>query len=520
MGVGEFTMPPAKPRPEDGVSRSLFFPDEAITQSHPRFKTLTRNIRHRRKEKVAINVPIYKDVNTPSPFVEDLSAFGDFVCLLLSQSIKMMVSVLHWLQVTFQACNLDEAKTLYDQLAGMCPIMLALSASSPIFRGYLSDIDTRWPVIAASVDDRTREERGLEPLKEDRYRIHKSRYDSIDSYISPLGKCYNDIELTLDEKLCKTLIDGGVDELLARHIAHLFIRDPVSLFSEKIDQDDENDTDHFENIQSTNWQTMRFKPPPPKSNIGWRVEFRPIEAQFTDFENAAFTVFIVLLTRVILSYKLNLIIPISKVDENMKTAFKRDAVLNDKFYFRKDVVTEATPPECAQQCGTAACNKALSNQYELMTLLVGDQVSDVVHDQDEFPGLIPLINVYLQSIEVDVDTRCTITQYLKLISLRASGSLETSARWIRNFVMSHELYKGDSVVPEGTVYDLLKRVAEISSGTTSDPRHLFTRVNRSTGRIPEALSSAEAFLEEKLRLAGTTPNSDSSLATSSNSSEL
>ena len=38
----------------------------------------------------------------------------------------------------------------------------------------------------------------------------------------------------------------GVDELLARHVAHLFIRDPVSLFSEKIHQDDENDTDHFE----------------------------------------------------------------------------------------------------------------------------------------------------------------------------------------------------------------------------------------------------------------------------------
>lgn len=32
-----------------------------------------------------------------------------------------------------------------------------------------------------------------------------------------------------------------------------------------------------QNIQSTNWQTMRFKPPPPNSNIGWRVEFRPME---------------------------------------------------------------------------------------------------------------------------------------------------------------------------------------------------------------------------------------------------
>lgn len=58
---------------------------------------------------------------------------------------------------------------------------------------------------------------------------------------------------------------------------------------------------------------MRFKPPPPNSSIGWRVEFRSMEIQITDFENAAFAVFIVLLTRAILSYSLNFYIPISKV---------------------------------------------------------------------------------------------------------------------------------------------------------------------------------------------------------------
>jgi len=50
----------------------LFYPDEAINNSHPRFKTLTRNIRQRRGEKVAINVPIYIDTNTPMPFNEVL----------------------------------------------------------------------------------------------------------------------------------------------------------------------------------------------------------------------------------------------------------------------------------------------------------------------------------------------------------------------------------------------------------------------------------------------------------------
>ena len=84
---------------------------------------------------------------------------------------------------------------------------------------------------------------------------------------------------------------------------------------------------------------MRFKPPPPHSSIGWRVEFRPCEVQITDFENAAIVCFVVLLTRVILSYKLNLLIPISKVDENMARAQKRDALRREKFWFRRDIVS-------------------------------------------------------------------------------------------------------------------------------------------------------------------------------------
>ena len=41
----------------------------------------------------------------------------------------------------------------------------------------------------------------------------------------------------------------------------------------------------------------------------------------------------------------------------------------------------------------------------------------------EFPGLIPLIEKYMQSVDdCDVDTSCTISQYLRLISDRASGT--------------------------------------------------------------------------------------------------
>jgi len=50
-----------------------------------------------------------------------------------------------------------------------------------------------------------------------------------------------------------------------------------------------------------------------QTSIGWRVEFRSMEVQITDFENAAFVVFIALWTRTILSCDVNLYMPMSKV---------------------------------------------------------------------------------------------------------------------------------------------------------------------------------------------------------------
>lgn len=51
---------------------------------------------------------------------------------------------------------------------------------------------------------------------------------------------------------------------------------------------------------------MRLKLPPPNADIGWRVEFRTMEVQLTDFENAAFSIFTVLLSRIVLAFKVAL----------------------------------------------------------------------------------------------------------------------------------------------------------------------------------------------------------------------
>ena len=55
------------------------------------------------------------------------------------------------LQVTMQGSDLDEARWLYDQLAPLTPLMVALSAATPIYRGILADVDARWGVISAVI---------------------------------------------------------------------------------------------------------------------------------------------------------------------------------------------------------------------------------------------------------------------------------------------------------------------------------------------------------------------------------
>jgi glutamate--cysteine ligase catalytic subunit len=353
--------------PHGPVADSNYISDQIIGP-HPRFATLTKNIRTRRGGKVDVRIPLFQDQNTkltiqkqieerknnnndkntnntnnnldefPVDYDEfreihmDAMAFGMGCCCL---------------QVTFQTRSIEEARHLYDHLACLAPIMLAATAATPFYRGQISDFDCRWTVISQAVDDRNAIERGEEALTESNafknnphsnrktQVLNKSRYDSISTFISlakDFDTKYNDIPCEIDEQSYKTLIEAGIDELLAKHIAHLFVRDPLVIYDERISQvNDSESTEHFENIQSTNWQTVRFKPPPINNQIGWRVEFRTMEAQLTDFENAAFTVFIALISRAILFFDLNFYLPLSKVDENLSKAHLKDAILKQKF---------------------------------------------------------------------------------------------------------------------------------------------------------------------------------------------
>mmetsp|Transcript_4773 Transcript_4773/g.7223 ORF Transcript_4773/g.7223 Transcript_4773/m.7223 type:complete len:774 (+) Transcript_4773:57-2378(+) len=519
------------------IANSKYIPD-CIINPHPRFGALTANIRSRKGKNVDIRLPLFRDENTKE-FNEfpkgDRNTFESTLKPILEEKSKDAGEnfEINWpevdmdamafgmgcccLQVTFQGRDIDESRFMYDQLAVLSPIMLALSAASPIFKGHLVDTDVRWKVISASVDDRTNAELGLEEGVPDPTlvgngikRLFKSRYDSISTYLHYCRRrvdnpmyvldTYDDIDCEVDEEAQKILLENGIDPALAKHIAHLFSRDPLVIYERGIKEvDDETETDHFENLQSTNWQTVRWKPPPPKENpsdpqIGWRTEFRSMEVQLTDLENAAFTVFVVLVTRVILAFDLNLYIPLSKVDENMKRAHERNAIgLGRSFYWRmhmaprdenssSDKKTDAPFDGNLVTNGTAFEKKECNNGshdynhdscsqdnigFEEMT------VNEIMMGKgDHYPGLIPLVFAYLEHIGCDAETSERVEQYMDLIKKRACGELPTAASWMRNFVTSHSEYNKDSVVSPSIAMDLMIACKEIGEGHRDCPELL------------------------------------------------
>jgi glutamate--cysteine ligase catalytic subunit len=65
-----------------------------------------------------------------------------------------------------------------------------------------------------------------------------------------------------------------------------------------------------------------------------------MDIQLTDFENTCLIVLMGLITNVINHFNVDFILPISYADANMQRAHYRDAILNQKFYFKTNCLRD------------------------------------------------------------------------------------------------------------------------------------------------------------------------------------
>ncbi|KAJ1947928.1 glutamate--cysteine ligase [Kickxella alabastrina] len=436
------------------------------------------------------------------------------------------------LRVTLCAADLGEARILYDQLAPICAIMTALTAATPIVKGHLTNRDCYWDVQCSAVDDRSAQERGIVPLTTAKGTLLKSRFGSIDTYLgpSPTSKNLafhpeiNDCQYTYDSCSYWKMKDGGVDNLLSQHVARLFIRDlhyasakmlgdnnsgsgnradgndrsgngndnrNGSSASASIDSDGQ---EHFKRFLGCNRQNVCLYPPNTSTGSGWEIEFMSLEVQLTDAENAALITFIVLLSRVIISYRLNLYLPISQMDQNMSRAQKINAVKDQQFIFRRDVFSgkdgnssssgripwrgnvrsrpdphmPGSPVEQDQFHRHIGIKSPESAEYVELT------VDEILNGSPKHRvmGLLKIIQSFLPTLHLEYDVEREVRRQLWLVERRASGKLCTLATWMRRFVRNHPEYKRDSVVPPSINYDMLRTMNDIEEGKIMAPELL------------------------------------------------
>ena len=384
------------------------------------------NIQTRANHEPDIRVRVYQDEETKLPEYLHLNhiLFGPGGC---------------GLQATFQCESLRDARVLHDQLVVLGPIFLALTAATPIYQGVLVDTDVRWNQTASAVDDRDEDE-----LSQVAERWSTAPMFLRESSGALKSQLHPKMQARVDSDR-RYLESRGMDEVMASYFAHLHLRDPLYLPAKAGKHEEVTPEAVHKSICASVWSHVRLKLPESRTDMGWRVEFRPMEVQLTDFGNAAILIFLNLVRQVLADIKteVQLWMPLELVKENMDRAHARNAVTEQKFWSPLD----HHPIEMS-----------------LDQIMHGDK-------QFGYRGLMEHVEALLdmQAGEADDCAQAQARSYLNYISGIVKGRIPTPARWMRDFVVGHPGYKKNSIVSDEICYDLMAGIADLGADQVKDP---------------------------------------------------
>ena len=206
---------------------------------------------------------------------------------------------------------------------------------------------------------------------------------------------------------------------------------------------------------------MRFKPPPSRdSPIGWRVEFRTMDIQLTDFENTCLTVMLGLLTNVCNNLDVNFLMPISLVDINMERAHKRDAILNEKFWFNTRCYDPSQPASdlLKHECLRSREGSQLGKEPRYEELYI----HEILSGKGDFPGLLKIIKTFVEMQEYQKEHTDQIDHILDFLAARSKGEVPTGAKFIRQYVLQHPLYRKDSIISPCLNFNLICQIIKLN----------------------------------------------------------
>lgn len=281
-----------------------------------------------------------------------------------------------------------------------------------------------------AVDDRTDEERDVNSTNY----IYKSRYSSVYSYISQheyIQDFHNNYpQMPIDKQAYLKLIEQEIPERLAIHICNLLVRDPLVIFNKKLNLNDLSDRSHFENFNSTNWNSLRFKPPKIEDNdCCFKIEVRPCELQLTAIENTAIMTFCLIYSQMIIKHDLNFIIPISLVDQNFERAHNYNAIEFQKFYFRIDSLKNYKKESKLTDNKFLSHGNKIPDEYFVkdsnLQAIKELSIQEIFlgSDKHSFEGLFPIMYDFIEHNFVKEEFKIMFIHHLKFLENRVTCNL-------------------------------------------------------------------------------------------------
>ncbi len=349
----------------DYIQDNFIFPAE-------RFICLTKNIKDRRKKKVNIIL------SSNSKFFKlDAMAFGMGCCSL---------------QITLQAKSRYHCCQIHDIFALLGPIFLSLSSSTPIIQGKLVDTDSRWNIISQSTDDRIDNS-------------YSPRFSNIPIFLLEKGTQWNNKPIPKNKETYHKLLEFGLSENMSTLFAHILYFDPLVMFNSHFNETSK-ENNALNTYMSTFWKSVRIKLPylDLPDNSGWRVEFRVMDLQLSDFENAAFGICSILICKALIWKNFFPYSNITDIDEDFNSAVQKCSYLNHKFIWNNQRMT----------------------------------IKDIFDNNGKL-SLIDICNDYLDNNINDYDEKQLYLKYLGYIYNIACGKKKTTAHNIRNQIKINNL---------------------------------------------------------------------------------
>lgn len=342
----------------DYISDDYIFPAE-------RFINLTKNIKDKRRKKVEINLS-----SNSIPFKLDAMAFGMGCCSL---------------QITLQAKSRHHCCQIHDIFSLLGPIFLSLSSSTPIIQGKLVDSDSRWNIISQSTDDRINND-------------YSPRFSNIPMFLTKEGDNWNNKLFPKNEEAYEKLLQSGLPDNMSKLFAHILYFEPLVMFNSHFNES-RLQNNAINTYMSTFWKSVRVKVPylDLPDNTGWRVEFRVMDLQLTDFENAAFAISALLICKAMIWKNYFPYSMITDIDDDFTCSIEKYSYLKHKFIWNNQRMT----------------------------------IKDIFDNNGEF-GLVKICNDYLENNVSDIYEKQLFLKYLDHVHSIASGEKKTTAHRLRN----------------------------------------------------------------------------------------